>query len=777
MEVIEVIEEVIEEVNKSNYGRVLISSIYERSIRIEIKTIEEYIKIAKRHNTNDKGGICEIIGLEEFKVKPFFDIDFFDEKDNYDIKTLINNIIIDIKKIFNSDVYKARRQAREEEKRIDNEYKKLFKYSYRLYLKAQITYYNIPILFAPLFEKYPNEIDTTVYDRNRVLMSPMNTKKKRKDVPELEVEDCGVFDCCASYILTTYEDLDKITIKPLKTDNKIKLVSEIIDEEDTEDAADKFARLSNLIKLLSSNRSDNYGTWTEICWCLMNICKRENIPKHKCVILIHEFSQLSKFYDVDNVEKWLDENYKRAREIGYCWNYLIHTCIKNDNPEYYTTLNHTKKYNYIKKEFEKENCKILHPPIIVHLDKKNNYILQPISLFEKSYRHFKCSILETNKKGETKYNDRHFVNLWLNDPKILNYDNISFNPPPIATPAYEFNTWTNYEILKYDLEEDNNNIIDRFLDYMKNLFANEEVVNFLLAYFANRIRNPAIRNKVCIIIYGEEGDGKNRITDIIKNIMGLSKFSEIETAKQLFESHSMVEFEKIFVCLNEAKGKENYENSDRLKSRITTDTILLNPKGIAPFQINNYCDYIMTTNNNNAVNLDDKSRRYLYIETTSHYRRNVEFFNNFNNDIVENKKALRIIYNYLYNYDIKKIIPSGNFQNHIPETKIQKTIINNNRDKILIFLEFFVEDFIKDPIHRHETTIKIINADLFIYWKQWVEKYNFEIKYNIISFGTRLGLIINKKINANEEIIKRDTNRNIIIDIEKITNYFIKLNE
>jgi hypothetical protein len=239
----------------------------------------------------------------------------------------------------------------------------------------------------------------------------------------------------------------------------------------------------------------------------------------------------------------------------------------------------------------------------------------------------------------------------------------------------------------------------------------------------------------------------------------------------------MVEYEKIFVCLNEAKGKENYENSDRLKSRITTNTILINPKGISPFQINNYCDYIMTTNNANAVNLEDKSRRYLYIETTSHYRCNVDFFNSFNKDIVENKKSLRIIYNYLYNYDIKKIVPSGNFQNHIPSTKIQKTIINNNRDKILIFLEYFIEDYIKDPLNKHQTSIKIVNTDLFLEWSKWVDKYKFDIKYNIISFGTRLGNIINKKINANEEIIKRDTNRNIIINLALICEYFIKLNE
>ncbi len=54
----------------------------------------------------------------------------------------------------------------------------------------------------------------------------------------------------------------------------------------------------------------------------------------------------------------------------------------------------------------------------------------------------------------------------------------------------------------------------------------------------------------------------------------------------------------------------------------------------------------MTTNNANAVNIHDKSRRFLSVETTSYYSRNSEFFNKFSNDIVENPKALRVIYEY-----------------------------------------------------------------------------------------------------------------------------------
>jgi hypothetical protein len=155
----------------------------------------------------------------------------------------------------------------------------------------------------------------------------------------------------------------------------------------------------------------------------------------------------------------------------------------------------------------------------------------------------------------------------------------------------------------------------------------------------------------------------------------------------MFGSHSCIEKEKLFGCVHKAKGKDNYENAGILKSRITTDTLMVNPKGIQEFKIDNHCDYIMTTNNANAVNIHDKSRRFLLVDTTSYYSRNSEVFNKFSNDMVENPKALRVIYEYLLKFDVKSIVPSGNFQNHIPETEIQKVVIQSNKDKIICFLE------------------------------------------------------------------------------------------
>ena len=755
--------------NSNSFGKVHITKYNSRTEHYDCKTLSGYDKHLK---TNPN--MCECIGEFEQQIKPVFDVDAYDTEPD------IEAIIADIQKLFpNKPVNYAKREPRECKGKL--------KYSLRFYVDGvRITSQNLKKLIIDNGFKNNEPFDMSIYDKNKILFLPKTTEKTDGlKVPALIPIDCDVFECCASYIKEDFEDWDiRFKEEPKQETFKEELKRVITtsltvdNDDDGDETPDKFTKLSKYIKLLLPKRSDDFDSWIKLSWCIINICNKESISRRKAYDLVHQFSKLSKTnYNEDRVDEWLDLNFDKVKETGYGWNYLIHTCVKEDNPKFYETM--SKSYYNMKKEFELNNAKILYPPMVVHKDRTGENIIQPIPLCEKTNRHIKCSVKETNKKGEDVYKDKKFIELWLDDPRIRKYDNYVFKPLPLKVEEYEYNTWTDFEITKIPFEN-NESIIERFLEYMKNLFNNDEVVNYILAYFANRIQNPAIRNMVCIILYGEEGDGKNRLFDTFKNIIGDKYYTELENAKQMFGAHSCIEKEKLFICVNEAKGKDNYENSETLKARITTDKLIVNPKGIQEFKIDNFCDYIMTTNNANAVNLHDKSRRYLYVETTSYYSRNSEFFNAFSNDIVDNPKALRVIYEYLMKFDIKKVIPSGNFQNHIPETEIQKDIIKNNRDKIL----YFLEDLINEPKYSlqfdeddDEKELKIKNSELFTQWGSWISKNNIKCDYNNIAFHSRLGQLTKKKINLQDTIIKKDTNQNTYIKLEKLRSFFIKLNE
>ena len=788
------------------YKRVLVS---DKTNKKFISITDEFDYHRHLYRLDEKGVFFEIVGLEQFQVKPYFDLD---PKGDFDAK-LYDNFEEDLKKIYNAPIAKMGRETREENGVI--------KHSRRFYLlNCKITYHLIPIYFKDLFDKYGKNglkiLDDGIYNKNRKFYLPLSSKKIRQEdkkvisfsVPKLELIEGSIFDNCSTYIEEDYFDLDKDLLDKTKKQfqeikqNDIKKKEEQKqeqkqeqkeeeeeeEEEEEDNDIDKYEKLNKIIQLLSPQRADDYNDWLNVMFCIINISKKEKISKRKMYELIHLFSKKSSKYNETETDNKIDMNLENNTTNKLGWNYLYNTCIKEDNKDYYDMIN--KNYKNVKKNFEEDHLKIIHPPMIIYTNREGENIKESFKDVRCSYSHLSYNKKEEDKKGNIKYKKTKFINDWLDDDKIRMCESVCFKPPSYernfvnipykATPEiqlnnYEYNLWTHYEILKTpyynDTEEDkefNKKVMDNLFDFMNNIYDNNKgVIDYLLAYFANRLQKPYQRNKICIIVKGTEGDGKNTFFDIIKAIVGRKYYSEIETAKQIFDSHSTTEDCKLFVCLNEANPKDNYENSERLKSRITTDTILINPKNISPYEIDNRCDYLMTTNNENPVKIDEGSRRYLLIKTSPHYKGNIDFFNNFYKNIIENKRALRVIYEYLINYDVCSVVPSLNFQDdrYIPKTEYQKQVINENKDRILLFLE----DLTLKNKH-FEDKKKYTNQSFFAEWTEWVKSNNYKIDINNISFGTRLMLLVKKhKI---EGYITKDQNKNTIVNFKELFKHF-----
>jgi len=339
-----------------------------------------------------------------------------------------------------------------------------------------------------------------------------------------------------------------------------------------------------------------------------------------------------------------------------------------------------KTYEDMKQEFELTNCKIQYPPLIVYLNREKKYIQSSMRLFKHSYGHLQCKI---KNKGEWK--TKQFVDIWLKDQNIRVFDKLVFQPTPMVCSRDNFNMWVPFKIANEPLVETERDYWKEYCQYVNNLIGDEKVVNYVLARYAFRLVNPAIRTNVVLIISGIEGDGKNLMLAPIYNIMK-GYTCTLSSAKQLYDTHSMFEAQHLFVLINEATGVANFENSEILKTRVTEPTLFVNPKGIPAFVIDNLCDYDMTTNNQNVVKLtDDSRRRFLQIESTSHYLNNVEFFNDYRENIETNPIALRQIYNGLINFDYKAVVPSLNFQDirYKPTTSVETHVRQQNREKII----------------------------------------------------------------------------------------------
>ena len=430
-----------------------------------------------------------------------------------------------------------------------------------------------------------------------------------------------------------------------------------------------------------------------------------------------------------------------------------------------------KSYDDVKEDFEKIHCKIMFPPCVYTDDAVNlDDELQNFKFAKDSFSHIKCWVIDKKKKIV-----KQFIGLWLQDHNIKIFNRITWKPYPLTCESNVYNKWRDFDISNQPLIKTERDYWAEFLEFSYNLFETKECADYILARYAFRLQNPGLRSKVCVIYYGPEGIGKSTFIETIYKVFG-KYVVFIDKAKKMYENHSTFEKEKIFICVNEASGTDNFENSEVLKTRITESKLYINPKGIQAYEIDNLCDYDMTTNNINVVKItDDSERRWFQTEITNYYVDNIKFFVDFNDNILSNDNAIRQIYEGLIKYDWKGVVKTCNFQdkNFKPITQITKRVKECNRDKLI----YFFKDTINDYTDEDLTNLQFSNNELFNMWNDWCTKYKVKMDLNHIQFGIRITQLNNKiKSKTGEEFYIKDSRRCHIIQ-SRIFNKFIDILE
>ena len=527
--------------------------------------------------------------------------------------------------------------------------------------------------------------------------------------------------------------------------------------------------------------------------CYIDYCQNHNlIPQHKNhpqVCLIFDGFQL-----VNNdkiTQELLDDMRKVAFEkTGYDIPLKIKPFdSKLDIPSDYNEVeddedddeeedipDDVKSYQDYKREFELTHSKISYPPSIYTIDSKDE--MQNMKNARETYGHHACYITKSVVKNKKKYDVKEckpFIHLWLTDKDIKCYKRVCWKPPPLISDDCDLNTWKPFRISNVELQNTSRDFVKEFLTFCENLFESKEVMHYLLARYAFRLQNPGLRSHLCVVYFGEEGGGKSTFIDTIYKLFGQYAI-QIEKAKKLYESHSTYEKEKCFICVNEAAGTDNFENSEVLKTRITENKLHINPKGVQAYEIDNYCDYDMTTNNMNVVKITDSStRRWFQHETTMYYMGNVEFFNDYRENILFNDIALRQIYNYLINYNWKDVIKSGNFQdiNFKPETSVTRQVKECNRDKLV----WFYKDFVDEYSCEDNDNITFKKCELFKIWNNWCSTNKISLEMNIIQFGMKTTQLTKRvKARTGKDFSIKDTHGNNTITASVFNQYFDLLN-
>ena len=217
----------------------------------------------------------------------------------------------------------------------------------------------------------------------------------------------------------------------------------------------------------------------------------------------------------------------------------------------------------------------------------------------------------------------------------------------------------------------NPEIITLYLELLSILAKhNQEMIQYLIHYLAHTLQKPRDLPGVCLVITGDQGCGKDTTFDIFMKYVIGSFYTATMKNEVFFSPYDDLKARKVMVRLEEANAKFCSDNSDALKNLITGNTVSFNPKHKSPFEAENFCRYIFTTNSGNPIAIEGLDRRYVFFNASNEKVGNAEFWSHIYT-ILGNDEAGRVLYSYFMSLDIShfnpRVFPISEYQEEVRE--------------------------------------------------------------------------------------------------------------
>tara|TARA_R110002126_G_C10405809_1_gene496249 strand:- start:20 stop:1351 length:1332 start_codon:yes stop_codon:yes gene_type:complete len=362
--------------------------------------------------------------------------------------------------------------------------------------------------------------------------------------------------------------------------------------------------------------------------------------------------------------------------------------------------NEISDYLKMKQEFEKDNSHF-------YLIDQKRYFIKKINENGLEYYVPHTASEFTNALCHLRCDEKSFVSMWFLDSTKLSYNNFTFDLKMTKHSNY-LNLWTGFEILKSKPLENTELLFENWDRYMNVISGNDTLVKDYMNYWiATIMKTPWNPNIVMLLLQSNiQGSGKSTLGLALAAIMGdNSYYQSSQGFSGLFPKDGFTYHLKNCFIYNadEVDGSDSRQNIANLKQFLTTKTISINEKGKCAYDISNKINVIGTSNGLNPMPIGEGDRRILPIEISEELVGNVDFWNNFYNNILGNKEACRSLFDYYCSFDLSKWNSKI-----IPQTSLKNILREASKDPIEdIIIE--QQEFLKDMIVTPSTVLQLLN--------------------------------------------------------------------
>jgi len=263
--------------------------------------------------------------------------------------------------------------------------------------------------------------------------------------------------------------------------------------------------------------------------------------------------------------------------------------------------------------------------------------------------------------------DTPFLTEWLRDKERRDYERCDFIPNPSKCPETVFNLFNGFAVEEvYRREVEQNGEIDEkeMMALIEPIRKHNRVMcggdaTFYEMWEANIIQNPDIKSDVGLffrdkggLLFEGGGTGKNVMMDWFGNkILGEQYYLVVDDNSLLYSTFNSVFEGKLLIFVEEAAGKDNHNNGDVLKSKITKKRGAIKKKMIAEYVVNDYARFIFGSNNQNPLPIKQGDRRLAAYDVETTFRNDVGYFNGLVS-AMEDVRVQSAYYQYLKTMDI-----------------------------------------------------------------------------------------------------------------------------
>jgi hypothetical protein len=242
--------------------------------------------------------------------------------------------------------------------------------------------------------------------------------------------------------------------------------------------------------------------------------------------------------------------------------------------------------------------------------------------------------------------------------------------------------------------------IAKFINHIREVVCggDEKVFKYVCQWFAKLVQIPDAKIRTALVLFSRQGAGKNdAFTNILCELVGYSVKQLTNMDDIVGSFNAVLENHKLIVCdeLNDSQASK-YLNMDALKGVITGISFRLNEKGLRKRTADNFANFIFSSNNRDAIRIDNHDGRYVFVDMSDKYcskRDGVDnplskpYFDELFKEIDTSGFCDNLL-TYFMKVDISDFVAEA-----IPETQSRKDAQEFSKSSVRLFVEEQIESF------------------------------------------------------------------------------------